>query len=394
MGEVDEEVPMYSSMWTFAWDLRNEGVDRVLGFASDLGLKAVSIATSYHAGMFILPHSPKGKVYFPEDGVVYFHPESYLYKDTPIKPKVAEISKSTDWVEEAGKRAERFGLKLVSWTVCLHNTRLGMAYPGHVMRNAFGDPYYHAICPGNEDVRAYLKALVKDLSSNYPFYAIELESPGFMGMEHGHHHERYGTILDDLEKTLMSLCFCESCMKGGAEAGVDTARVRSAVKEHLADVLKKSPYRPAKRPRDMAGMTARHPELFRFIAFRRRVELTLLREIKREMVKSSRARLFILSDPEDIEPARIGDAIETIATYHKKPTEVYAITSRARAALGRCLFHAGVRVGFGGVSGPGDLADIVRSVEEAGGDGVLFYNYSEAPMECLRWIKPALAGLG
>jgi hypothetical protein len=79
-----KEVPMYSSIWMFAWDLRNEGADRVLGFASGLGLKAINIATSYHAGMFILPHNPKGKVYFPEDGVVYFHPETNLYKDTPV----------------------------------------------------------------------------------------------------------------------------------------------------------------------------------------------------------------------------------------------------------------------------------------------------------------------
>jgi len=55
--------------------------------------------------------------------------------------------------------------------------------------------------------------------------------------------------------------------------------------------------------------------------------------------------------------------------------------------------HAGIRVGFNSISGPGDLTDTVRSVKDADGDGVLFYNYSEAPLEALRWIKTALAGV-
>ena len=49
-------------------------------------------------------------------------------------------------------------------------------------------------------------------------------------------------------------------------------------------------------------------------------------------------------------------------------------------------------MGFEGVSGPGDLSDTVASVKAGGGDGVLFYNYSEAPTRALRWIKTALAG--
>ena len=37
-----------------------------------LGLDTVTLAGSYHAGKFLRPHGQSGKVYFPEDGTVYF----------------------------------------------------------------------------------------------------------------------------------------------------------------------------------------------------------------------------------------------------------------------------------------------------------------------------------
>ena len=37
-----------------------------------LGLNTVTLAGSYHAGKFLRPHGTAGKVYFPEDGTVYF----------------------------------------------------------------------------------------------------------------------------------------------------------------------------------------------------------------------------------------------------------------------------------------------------------------------------------
>ena len=66
---------MHRSMWTYAWDLLDIGYDAALGEIRDrAGANSVSLATSYHAGRFVQPRSPKRKVYFPEDGTIYFHP--------------------------------------------------------------------------------------------------------------------------------------------------------------------------------------------------------------------------------------------------------------------------------------------------------------------------------
>src|SRR5204862_1754250 len=104
---------MYSGLWMFAWDLADEGVEKVMGWAADSGLTALQIAGAYHAGWFIHPHNPKHRAYMTEDGCVYFHPEMRLYDQTVLKPKVAPVCAQTDWMREAGKRLDRFGLKLV-----------------------------------------------------------------------------------------------------------------------------------------------------------------------------------------------------------------------------------------------------------------------------------------
>jgi hypothetical protein len=51
----------------------------------------------------------------------------------------------------------------------------------------------------------------------------------------------------------------------------------------------------------------------------------------------------------------------------------------------------GVRLGLNSVADEHELTEIVHAIQEGGGDGVMFYNYSESPKTALHWIKPALA---
>jgi hypothetical protein len=68
----------------------------------------------------------------------------------------------------------------------------------------------HALCFANDDVYNYLKALCRDLATNYPMWGIQLESFGWMSFNHGHHHERDLVGLTSLEQQLMGLCVCEA----------------------------------------------------------------------------------------------------------------------------------------------------------------------------------------
>ena len=70
---------MRHGMYVYAWDLWQEGTATVAARLRDAGLNAVSLATAYHAGKFLRPHAPAGKVWFPEDGTVYFRPDLTRY---------------------------------------------------------------------------------------------------------------------------------------------------------------------------------------------------------------------------------------------------------------------------------------------------------------------------
>ena len=135
-------------------------------------------------------------------------------RGSAIQPKVAEvILEGGDVLSELVRRRDAGGLKVSCWTVCLHNTRLGMLHPGAVTRNAFGDPNYYNLCPSNPDARAYVCALVEDLTHSYKPDLVELESPSFMGFAHEFHHEKDGVGLTAEDDFALSLCFCDSCLR-------------------------------------------------------------------------------------------------------------------------------------------------------------------------------------
>jgi hypothetical protein len=280
-------------------------------------------------------------------------------------------------------------LKLVSWTVCAHNTRLGLLHPECTVRNCFGDHYPHALCPANHDVRLYITTMCHDLANNLPLLAVQLESPGYMGLAHGHHHERDLTVLTPLEFALMDLCFCDACTRAAESKHVDIDRVRAAVRAILEAGMAAAPDRPKGYPQSMAEVGSGLPELQAYLDFRREVEDTLILDIKAALRPSS-AQLFLLGGPN----ARIAPAVDVFnsGVYGQKPAQVLVSTQSARKGLSENhQLYMGIRLGLNSVSDAGELTDIVRAVRDGGGHGVMFYNYSESPKVTLNWIKPSLA---
>ena len=231
---------MHRSMWTYAWDILDLGYDAVIADIGErAGLNSVSLATSYHAGRFLQPRSPRRKAYFPEDGTIYFQPTAVRWEGLTIQPKIADvIAQGGDVLGERVRRRDNGGLKVSCWTVCLHNTRLGLLHPGAVTRNAFGDPNYYNLCPSNADARAYVCTLVEDVTHTYRPDLVELETPGFMGFAHEFHHEKDGVGLAAEDDFLLSLCFCPSCLAAAGKAGVDGAAAQRLVAQWIVETLR------------------------------------------------------------------------------------------------------------------------------------------------------------
>ena len=287
---------MHRSMWTYAWDLLDIGYDAALGEIRDrAGVNSVSLATSYHAGRFVQPRSPKRKVYFPEDGTIYFHPTPARWEGLKIQPKVAEvILEGGDVLRELVRRRDAGGLKVCCWTVCLHNTRLGMLHPGAVTRNAFGDPNYYNLCPSNPDARAYVGALVEDLTHSYEPDIVELESPSFMGFAHGYHHDKDGVGFTAEDEFAMSLCFCESCLARAKKAGADGEAARRIVAQWIVEACERAAPKPRFPDFPSAGVEAfrAFPAVHEYLIWRTEPVTSLVAEIKARAHGQSRVVLI------------------------------------------------------------------------------------------------------
>jgi PKD repeat protein len=59
-------------MYSYSWDIAENGVSETLAEYKKMGINTVTLAASYHAGKFFRPKSKTNKIYFPEDGTVYF----------------------------------------------------------------------------------------------------------------------------------------------------------------------------------------------------------------------------------------------------------------------------------------------------------------------------------
>ena len=222
----------YKAIYSYAWDLADAGIAAAVSEFRALGLDTVTMAGSYHAGKFLRPHGRSGKVYFPQDGTVYFKADPARYG--AIKPVANAILKERDILRELtdGKR-----MAVNVWLVLLHNTLLGSAHPESSVTNAFGDKYIYNLCPSAPAARAYAIGLAKDVTESYPVSGISLETPGFLPYAHGYHHEFALNAPNRWLDSQLGLCFCDHCVKGAEKVGIDAKRLKAEVARDVGDYL-------------------------------------------------------------------------------------------------------------------------------------------------------------
>ncbi|MGE5589157.1 MAG: hypothetical protein ACM3ZA_00800 [Bacillota bacterium] len=394
---------MRSTMWTYPWDVLDVGVDTALDeLTVKAGVGGLSLATAYHAGRFLQPRSPRRSVYFPEDGTIYFHPDVNRYENLLIKPKVARlIQERGDVLRQLEHAREKRDFALNSWTVCLHNTRIGMEYPQVTTVNAFGDRNYYNLCPSNPDARAYVTTLVADLTRRYALDSVELESPNFMGFAHEFHHEKDGVGLTAKDDFLLSLCFCDSCMARARAAGVDAEAARRTVRRWLEETLNRPI--PVQDPdfvaRGVEGFRDT-PEVYEFLRWRFEPVTSLTREIRE--AAHPRTQVYFLSlltsqawlfgiDFEGV--AQASDGV-VVCAYDTRAPQVGLDIADARARIPQGKYLAtGLRVFYPEVHDGDELRDKVQAAAGSGTDGFNFYNYGLIPPTRHDWVRQSLASL-
>ncbi|EJZ20083.1 hypothetical protein RCCGEPOP_17008 [Rhizobium sp. Pop5] len=318
-----------------------------------------------------------------------------------IRPLMAaNVAERGDMLEALVKGREMTGLEVSCWTVCLHNTRLGMLHPDHVTRNAFGNPNYYNLCPSSPAARDYVVTLVRDITTNYRPDMVELESPNFMGFAHEYHHEKDGVGLNAEDDFLLSLCFCDHCTARAGKVGVPVEGARRTAARFITELCERDiperqfPNFPA------AGIDAfrNHSELHAFLAWRSEPVTSLIGEIKAAADPASRIVLIDLKDGwlGGVDLAAVGKLCDgaILCCYDMQPDAVADVIRTGRDAIGPEKFlGVGLRVFYPEVDGPAILAARAKAAVDAGADGVNFYNYGLIPAKRLDWVKAAIGAI-
>lgn len=379
----------YATIWAYVWDFLNVGISKGLRELKDAGLDAVSLASKYHTVEHLQTRSKTQKWFVARNSAFYFQPQMSLYKNTTIKPYKSPLVKEGDLFGKVCDAAERAGLKVIAWTVFLHDTRTGLSNPDACMVNCFGDVYTSNLCPSNFQVREFAKAIVKDLS-RYPLMAIECESLHFGGIGHFHAHEKIGVQLGDLERVLLGLCFCDSCQKIASKRGLKM----KALKRQLADYLEVVFQTGKPLAENLAEFSDRYPDLKALLEVMKEVVTSLVSEVS----ESSKVPLsFILMGSQE-ETGASAELLKPfvqrfeILAYTHNPKEVRSKTQKALKEIGDGeRLVVGLQAYQPAVTEKETLMALVEAAKESGAKNISFYHYGIMPPAHLDWVKEAIA---
>jgi hypothetical protein len=216
----------YSYPWDYADD--PEAAQRAL----DVGVDAVAIAASYHATRAARPLSPTRRLLEVPASACYVPVREEVWRGHRLRPSAPTWSDDTDLFATAERRVTQVGLDVEAWVVLTHHDQLGREHPDLAVRNAFGDLYSYALCPKAPDVRDYCVTLVEEIVRSSSCPGIVLEACGPMGLDHASLHDksefaRWTTT----QQQLLSICFCDACLRALADRGIDGNRLGQLVRD-------------------------------------------------------------------------------------------------------------------------------------------------------------------
>jgi hypothetical protein len=390
----------YKAIYAYPWDLAEIGASSALKRFASLGLDTVTVTGSYHAGKFLRPHGKTGKVYFPQDGVVYFTPDPKRYGLIQPVPH-SMIAAGKDVVRELADQRE---LATNVWLVLLHNTRLGATHPNATVANAFGDRYVYSLCPSTPEARAYAIGLAVDVTESYPVAGVSLETPGFLPYAHGYHHEfalnRPNRWLD----SQLGLCFCEHCAARAKKAGIKIEALRLKVASDIEAYLKSDVDFPA----DMAEAfwladTRTDGELAALLTLRCDIVTSLVREIRESVRRSATVAVIPSCSPptptagawyegSDLKALAEAAGIIEASFYEPGAARIKADVHDAKRRLrGAGTLRGILRPAFPDLESKAEFLAAMRALGAVGLREVAFYNWGHIRDSNLDWIPEGLA---
>jgi len=387
------------AIYAYAWDIAEAGVDWTVGRFHSIGLDTVTLAASYHAGKFLRPHGLNGKVYFPEDGTIYFRSDPRRYG--VIKPEENSLLQDRDILKELIADGR---MRTNAWLVLLHNTRLGSIHPDSVVANAFGDRYVYSLCPSSPDARAYAVALTSDVTERYGVAGVSLETPGFLPYLHGYHHEFALVKGNRWLESQLGLCFCRHCMAGAKSAGIDVDRLKARVAKDVEAYLAGDVDFPA----DMAEAfwladVRSDGDLRAFLDWRCAVVTSLVTEIRQSVRKDADVAVIpsvarpsggAWYEGSDLAALAKAAGIVEVCFYERGPERVRAdLFDVKRRVDGRGEIRGILRPAYPDFEAKAEFIAALAALKNGGVDNVAFYNWGHIREANFLWIAEGIAAV-
>ncbi|MCR6659944.1 MAG: hypothetical protein NVV72_11630 [Asticcacaulis sp.] len=376
---------MTAAVYAYPWNLHD--LDADVARVRAMGVDEISLAASYHAGKFIHPGDPKARVYFPEDGKVYFRPRKAY---GIVQPQVSSLTTGRDVLAELCNRDD---VAVNAWTVLLHNTRLGMKHPDLGVRNAFGDAYPYSLCPSQPEVRAYAVTLCADLAENYRLKSLLLETPGFLTYGHGFHHEFAQVVPNAWLDAMLGLCFCQRCREGAKGDGIDVdglaARICAAVDAWLAGGADQS----------LDQWNAEDADLAAFHRFRCQVVTSLVADIRAAVYPAVKVKVIATCQRPHATAYLEGhdltalDAVSNgleLPLYQSSPEDVVADGGYVLDLVPAFRTSVILRPGYPDMGQETDLSAALAGLRNLGIGDFAFYNFGMLRPMNLEWLRNTL----
>jgi hypothetical protein len=220
--------PFEVSASLYAWDLHDEGVERILDNLQEMAaVNSVYLVGVMHPerrplGGGVFPHNPLRATWTAEDARCYWHPDLARYGR--IRPRLSDYAwlNQTDWVRTLVDAARRRGLRVgvENSHALVDKGRAEGEFADCAGRNIHGEithvrTWLRPLCPNHPDVAEYAGNLYSDLIANY---GVDYVTSAIVSFDEGG-PDRGG-------------CFCASCRRAAEATGFDLPRAQRAL---LAD---------------------------------------------------------------------------------------------------------------------------------------------------------------
>jgi hypothetical protein len=389
--------------FTYPWDLLDEGIDIVLDtMAHRCHCNAIALNASYHSARLFRPRMDGPLTCQRPGATVAFTPDPLHYEARAPLPAVDRRLAEARVLARARERCEALNMDFGLWVVGLHNSTLGNADAELCVRNCFGDTYTYTLCPANPRVRAYLRGLATDVCAQLRPHRILLEAIGYLGIQHGVHHELFLHPLGEAERMLLSLCFCPHCLARASEAGVDGKAAQEQARRWARNLMAEergalsADYTVAEMP----ALLVESPDLSAYLRARTETTASLVAElyqivmaygVRLEVMPTSFVRPTSRAWLEGVSLRRLAEACDALLPlpYFTDPAEVAADLRWVKVMAGDVPLVAGLSACHPATPSAENLAAKVVFCLEQSVEGVYYYNYGLLSEQRLDWVAEA-----